>query len=185
MQCQNVLSTRWPVDLCACRGHLCFSSCGFFFGAVVDDVKSRLCLHKVQCCCVLPVWPSNDSFIPLWTLLLFSTLVCTFRYCSNCGLSCSLKFCVYLNMYTVRECVCGCSGDYFHTNTNRYLFLFCMIDTKAGASQLLMSDQVGCSRNIAVLPKLCSLWVMHCECVIRNAYYISSTGYMCSLPDMH
>lgn len=64
MQCQNVLSTRWPVDLCACIGHLCFSSCGFFFGAVVDDVKSRLCLHWVQCCSVFDP-AMNLLFAPL------------------------------------------------------------------------------------------------------------------------
>lgn len=183
MQCQNVLSTCWPVDLCACIGHLCFSSCGFSFGAVVDDVKADCAYTEFSAALCYLFDPAMDlSFAPY--PFLFPILVCTFRYCSNCGLSCSLKF-VYISICIQYVSVYGCSGDYFHTYTNRYLFLFCMIDTNAGASQLLMSDQVGCSCNIAVLPKLCSLWFMHCECVIRNAYYISSTGYMYSLPNMH
>lgn len=116
---------------------------------------------------------------PPWTPLLFSTLVCTFRYCSNCGLSCSLKFCVYLNMYTVCECVCvcGCSGDYFHTNTNRYLFLFCMIDTKAGASQLFnvwSSGMFAQHRRFtqAVFPMSHALWMCHKKCILYKFYRI-------------
>lgn len=167
---------------------------GFFvffspLGPVVDDVKSRLCLHWVQCCSVLHVWPSDELCVaPLPSTsappLLFSNLVCTFRYCSNCGRSYTLKF-VYILICIQYVSVYGCSGASFHTYTNRYLFLFCMIETKPGASPLSMSDQVGCSRNIAVLTKLLSLWLMHCECVIRNAYYIHFIGYVYSLPNMH
>lgn len=67
----------------------------------------------------------------------------------------TLKF-VYILICRQYVSVYGCSGAYFHTYTNRYLFLFCMVETKAGASVLLMSDQVGCSRNIAVLTTLYS-----------------------------
>lgn len=134
-------------------------------------------LSSVLLCatCLTQLWIFD---LPPWPPFMFSILVCTFRYCSNCGLSCSLKF-VYISICIQYVSMYGCSGDYFHTYTNRYLFLFCMIDTKPGASQLLMSDQVGCSCNIAVLPELCSLWFMHCECVIRNTLlykFYSSTG---------
>lgn len=167
MQCQNVLSTCWPVDLCACIGHLCFRSCGFF-GAVVDYVKSRLCLHWVQCCSVLLVWPSYESFfLPPWPPphppmpSLFSISVCTFRYCSNCGLSCSLTF-LYISICIQYVGVYGCSGDYFHTNADRYLFWFFawLIQRQVQVSQCLF------------YPSCVSLWFMHCECVIVKMHII-------------
>ena len=77
----------------------------------------------------------------------------------------------------VSVCVCGCSGDYFHTNTNRYLFLFCMIDTKAGASQLFnvwSSGMFAQHRRFtqAVFPMSHALWMCHKKCILYKFYRI-------------
>lgn len=46
MQCQNVLSTCLPVDMCACIGCLCvYVNLVVFFRAVIDSVKDKLCLN--------------------------------------------------------------------------------------------------------------------------------------------
>lgn len=118
---------------------------------------------------MLPVRPSYQSFYlpPIPYCFLFCCvsldIVQTVDYRAVWSL------CISQYVYSTWVCM-AVVVIIFHTNTNRYLFLFCMIDTKAGASQLLMSDQVGCSCNIAVLPKLCFLWFMHCECVMTSAY---------------
>lgn len=93
----------------------------FISGAVVDDVKRELCLHRVGWCSMLTVWPRCDSlFCPLSLQFDVHPLdVARFM----CHYTVGAFYFRVVGVYTYR-------CDYFHTWSNRYLFfVFCMIGT--------------------------------------------------------
>lgn len=76
-----------------------------------------------------------DLSFALPTPFLF-VLVCTFRYCSNCGRLYSLKL-VYISICKQWVCMAVVVIIFVLILINRgFFYLFCMIDRKAGASQL-------------------------------------------------